>query len=125
MSTALIYSPNNSVRKRLRDELTFAKYQVDTSESISEIFSLLKYEKRDYLIAEMMKYEFADLMKFCFYSNPLMNICLFSDLRVFCLYPFGDKPEAIVSAMEAAGIKTSPRLLRQPQLLECANMALI
>jgi hypothetical protein len=125
MSTALVYSPNITIRTRLSDELTFAKYQVDTIGGLSEIYALLKYEKRDFLIADTMKYDFYDLIKFCFYSNPSMHICLFSDLRVFCLYPLGDKPEAIISAMHAAGIKTSPRLLGQPQLLETVEMALI
>jgi hypothetical protein len=125
MSTALIYSPNSSIRNRLRDELTFVKYQTDAIELMPEIYKLLKYEKRDFLIAETMKYEFYDLIKFCFKSNPAMNICLFNDLRVFCLYPLGEKPEAVISAMSAAGIKTSPRLLGQPQLLEPVEMALI
>jgi hypothetical protein len=125
MNTALVYSPNNSIRDRLRDELNFAKCNVDFSESILEIYSLLKYERRDVLIAEVMKYDFSDLIKFCYHSNSQMNIYLFCELRVFCLYPLGSKPEAIVNAIDAAGIKISPRLLGRPQTLEPVEMALI
>ncbi len=125
MNTGLIYTPNNSTRDRLRNELNFAKYKVDTSGSISEIYSLLKYEKPDFIIAEVMKYDFYDLIKFLYHTNPRMNVYLFSEFRVFCLYPPGSKPEAIVSAMDAAGITISPRLLGKPQPLEAVEMALI
>jgi hypothetical protein len=125
MNTALVYSPNNAIRIRLRDELAAAKYNVDICESISSIFALLKYEKRDFVVIEAMKYDFADFIKFCFHSNPAMNVYVFNDLRVFCLYPLGDKPATIVNAMDAAGIQISPRLLGKSQPLETVEMALI
>jgi hypothetical protein len=125
MNTALIYSPNISIRDRLRSELVFLKYKIDIFGSISEIYSFLKYEKPDFIVAEVMKNDFFELMKFCYHSNPQMNVYLFNEFRVFCIYPFGNKPEAIVNAMDAAGIRISPRLLGRPQPLETLETALI
>ncbi len=125
MNTALICAPGNTMRNRLRAELTSAGYLVDMVEERAEIYALLKYEKRDNLFLQSTRDDFADLVRFSFRSNPSMNIYLFHLGQIFCLYPLESKPEKIINAMSAAGIRTSPRLLGKPQPLETTEMALI
>jgi hypothetical protein len=125
MNTALICAPSNAMRNRLQAELTGAGYLVDMVEERAEIYALLKHEKRDALFIQSTRDDFADLVRFLFRSNPSMNIYLFDLGRIFCLYPLENKPEKIIDAMAAAGIRTSPRLLGKPQPLETAEMALV
>ena len=125
MNTALICAPANAMRNRLQAELTGAGYLVDMVEERAEIYALLKYEKRNDLFIQSTRDDFADLVRFSFRSNPSMNIYLFDMGRIFCLYPLEGKPEKIIDAMSAAGIKTSPRLMGQPQPLAAAEMALV
>ncbi len=125
MNTALICAPANTMRSRLQAELTSAGYVVDTVDERAEVYALLKYEKRNDLFLHSTRDDFADLVRFLFRSNPSMNIYLFHQSQIFCLYPLENKPEKIINAMAAAGIKTSPRLLGQPQPVEHIEMALI
>jgi hypothetical protein len=125
MNTALICAPSNAMRNRLQAELTGAGYLVDMVEERAEIYALLKHEKRDSLFIQSTRDDFADLVRFLFRSNPSMNIYLFDLGRIFCLYPLENKPEKIIDAMAAAGIRTSPRLLGKPQPLEPAELALV
>jgi Holliday junction resolvase len=125
MNTALICAPENAVHSRLQVELTNAGYLVDVVATRAEIYALLKYEKRNNLFIQSTKEDFADLVRFSFHSNPSMNIYLFYIDQIFCLYPLERKPEKIIRAISAAGIRLSPRLLGQPQPLEITEMALI
>jgi Holliday junction resolvase len=125
MNTALICAPENAMHNRLQTELTNAGYLVDVVATRAEVYALLKYEKRNNLIIQSTREDFADLVRFSFRSNPSMSIYLFYIDQIFCLYPLESKPEKIVNAMSAAGIRLSPRLLGKPQPLEITEMALI
>jgi hypothetical protein len=125
MNTALICAPADAMRNRLQTELTRAGYIVDVFEQRAEIYALLKYEKRHNLFLQSTRDEFADIVRFSFHSNPSMNIYLFHQCNIFCLYPLEGKPEKIIDAMIAAGIRISPRLLGKPQPVEAVEMALI
>jgi Holliday junction resolvase len=125
MNTALICAPENAMHNRLQAELTNAGYLVDVVATRAEVYALLKYEKRNNIIIQSTREEFADIVRFLVRSNPSINIYLFYIDQIFCLYPLESKPEKIVKAMSAAGIRLSPRLLGKPQPLETTELALI
>jgi hypothetical protein len=111
MPTALICSPTESVRERLRDQLAQTGYATEQAVHADEIYQLLKHMPCDVIIMESRRDNFAGLMRHIFRTNPLIAVHFFFERTVFCFYPMREQPSRLLQAIKLAGLAIAPRML--------------
>ncbi len=112
MKTALICTPTETIRSGLQSNLTTADYVVDHALNHSEIYEILKYERRTVLISEARKDQFADFLRLSINRSPGITVFMMSGSQIFCLYPYRRVSSHLLSALTRAGITFPEQLLR-------------
>jgi DNA-binding NarL/FixJ family response regulator len=111
MPTALICSPTESVRERLRDQLAQTGYAIEQAAHPGEIYQLLKHAPCDVIVMESRRDNFAGLMRHIFQVNPRIIVHFFFEKTVFCFYPMREQPARLLKAIKLAGLTIAPRML--------------
>jgi hypothetical protein len=112
MKSALICTPNETIRCGLQASLAEAAFAVSHVDRQGDIARALKQSNFDLLISEAPKSSFSELLKLSIVLNPLINVYVMNNGQIFCFYPYRRQSVDVINAIMNAGIKISHQLLR-------------
>jgi ribosomal protein S3AE len=112
MKSALICTPNESIRSGLLTCLMQAEFRVSHVDEQIDIYKAVKEDEYDLIISEVQKCNFASFMKTIIASNSATRIYLMDNSSIFCFYPFRRQSIELINAIKSAGIKISDQLLK-------------
>ncbi len=112
MKTALICTPNDTVRSALLASLAQAAFAASHVATQGEVLRALKGTAYDLLISEQPRSSFSDMLKLTILLNPRISVFVMNNSQVFCLYPFRRQSADVIQAIKDGGVTISSQLLR-------------